>query len=101
MRRLAHGLIVGILAVVVLTAGAGVASAHALLSSSDPADGVSLPKAPSEIRLTFTESPDPALSTILVLDSGDEAPGRSTDLAAAAHTDGVDTGPPAERGLHG
>ena len=70
MRRLAHGLIVGMLAAVVLTAGAGVASAHALLSSSDPADGASLPKAPSEIRLTFTESPDPALSTILVLDSG-------------------------------
>ena len=70
MRRLAHGLIVGMLAAAVLTAGAGVASAHALLSSSDPADGASLPKAPSEIRLTFTESPDPALSTILVLDPG-------------------------------
>jgi copper transport protein len=70
VRRLAHGLIVGVLAVVVLTAGAGVASAHALLSSSDPADGASLPKAPGEIRLTFTESPDPALSTILVLDPG-------------------------------
>jgi copper transport protein len=70
VRRLAHGLIVGVVAAVVLTAGAGVASAHALLSSSDPADGASLPKAPSEIRLTFTESPDPALSTILVLDPG-------------------------------
>jgi copper transport protein len=70
VKRLAHGLIVGVLALVVLTAGAGVASAHALLSSSDPANGASLPKAPSEIRLTFTESPDPALSTILVLDSG-------------------------------
>jgi copper transport protein len=70
VKRLAHGLIVGVLATVVLTAGAGVASAHALLASSDPANGASLPKAPSEIRLTFTESPDPALSTILVLDSG-------------------------------
>ena len=70
MKRLAHGLIVGVLTAVVLTAGVGVASAHALLASSDPANGASLPKAPSEIRLTFTESPDPALSTILVLDSG-------------------------------
>ena len=70
MKRLANGLIVGVLAAVALAAGAGVASAHALLASSDPADGASLPKAPSEIRLTFTESPDPALSTILVLDSG-------------------------------
>jgi len=70
VKRLAHGLIVGVLAAVVLTAGAGVASAHALLTSSEPANGASLPKAPSEIRLTFTEIPDPALSTILVLDSG-------------------------------
>jgi copper transport protein len=70
VKRLAPGLIVGVLAAAVLTAGAGVASAHALLASSDPANGASLPKAPSEIRLTFTESPDPALSTILVLDSG-------------------------------
>jgi len=32
VKRLAHGLIVGVLAAVVLTAGAGVASAHALLT---------------------------------------------------------------------
>jgi copper transport protein len=70
VKRLAHGLLVGVLAAVVLTAWTGVASAHALLASSDPANGASLPKAPSEIRLTFTESPDPSLSTILVLDSG-------------------------------
>ncbi|MDP9299409.1 MAG: copper resistance protein CopC/CopD, partial [Actinomycetota bacterium] len=70
MRRLANGLIVGLLVAIVLAAGGGSASAHANLASSDPGNGASLPTAPSEIRLTFTESPDPALSTILVLDSG-------------------------------
>ena len=70
MKRLANGLVIGLLAAIVLAAGRGTASAHANLASSDPANGASLPTAPSEIRLTFTESPDPALSTILVLGSG-------------------------------
>ena len=70
MKRLAYGLVIGSLAAMVLAAGGGIASAHANLASSDPANGASLPTAPSEIRLTFTESPDPALSTILVLGSG-------------------------------
>ena len=70
MKVLAKGLVVGLLAATVLAATGGTASAHANLASSDPANGASLPKAPSEIRLTFTESPDPALSTILMLGSG-------------------------------
>jgi copper transport protein len=49
---------------------AGVASAHANLASSDPANGATLATAPSQIRLTFTEPPDPSLSTIQVLDAG-------------------------------
>ncbi|TMK37481.1 MAG: copper resistance protein CopC, partial [Actinobacteria bacterium] len=69
MKVLAKGLVVGLLAATVLAATGGTASAHANLASSDPANGASLPKAPSEIRLTFTESPDPALSTILMLGS--------------------------------
>ncbi len=70
MKWLANGIAIGLLAMIVLAAGGSPASAHANLASSDPASGTSLPKAPSEIRLTFTESPDPALSTILVLGSG-------------------------------
>jgi copper transport protein len=49
---------------------AGVASAHANLASSDPANGATLATPPSQIRLTFTEPPDPSLSTIQVLDAG-------------------------------
>jgi copper transport protein len=48
---------------------AGVASAHALLKSSDPKNGATLTKAPSQIVATFTEPPDPQLSYLHVLDS--------------------------------
>ena len=70
MRWLANVIVIGLLAMIVLATAGSRASAHANLASSDPASGASLPKAPSEIRLTFTESPDPALSTILLLGSG-------------------------------
>jgi copper transport protein len=45
------------------------ASAHALLRSSTPADGAQLSAAPSKIVLEFTETPDPAVSSIQLLDS--------------------------------
>ena len=70
MKRLANGIVIGLLAMLVLAVGRSPASAHANLASSVPAGGTSIPEAPSELRLTFTESPDPALSTILVLGSG-------------------------------
>src|SRR5438034_9820196 len=41
--------------------------AHALLASSQPAAGANLSSAPTEVVLTFTEAPDPKLSTIQVL----------------------------------
>jgi len=44
------------------------AYAHALLKSSEPADGSQLQKSPSAVLLTFTEDPDPALSIVHVLD---------------------------------
>jgi len=49
---------------------AGVASAHANLDRSDPADGQQLNTAPSRVSLTFTETPDPELSSVTVLDAG-------------------------------
>jgi copper transport protein len=49
------------------------ASAHAVLVSSAPADGAALSQAPSEVSIAFTESPDQALSSILVLDSAGRA----------------------------
>ena len=42
------------LALLALFAGAGVASAHAELDASSPADGANLPAAPAELQLRFT-----------------------------------------------
>jgi copper transport protein len=46
------------------------AAAHGALLSSDPAGGSSLRRAPAAVTLRFSERPDPALSTVRVLDSG-------------------------------
>jgi copper transport protein len=69
-RRVARVVSVTVLAGMILLAGASAASAHALLASSDPADGAVLPTAPSAVTLTFTEPPDPSLSSVQVLDAG-------------------------------
>jgi copper transport protein len=45
------------------------AMAHALLASSQPAAGSNLSSAPNEVVLTFTEAPDPKLSSVQVLGS--------------------------------
>jgi copper transport protein len=44
------------------------AGAHAILSSSDPAEGERLTEAPPEVVLRFTEAPELALSTVTLLD---------------------------------
>ena len=44
------------------------AYAHALLLSSDPADGAQLAKSPSSVVLAFTEDPDTSLSIVHVVD---------------------------------
>lgn len=53
-------------AVLVLAAPAG---AHALLEDSRPADGATVDRAPNEVVLSFSEEPDPKLSTVKVLDA--------------------------------
>lgn len=53
VRRLSVALLVSALT---LFAGAGVASAHAHLESSDPAEGAALAAAPSQVTLVFSES---------------------------------------------
>jgi copper transport protein len=45
------------------------ALAHANLASSDPAQGAALDTAPDHVTLTFTEPPDPEISTIEILNS--------------------------------
>jgi copper transport protein len=52
-----------------LLASGAAAQAHAVLRSSDPADGASVERAPRQVTLTFTERPEPRLSTVQVLDA--------------------------------
>src|SRR5215475_1346654 len=69
------------------------ADAHALLERSFPAAGASLPRAPHELVLDFTEAPEPTLSTVLLLDSSGRTvpgvgkltpvPGNAKELRAA------------------
>ncbi len=61
------------LACLLLVLTASAASAHALLRSSEPAGGASLDRAPELVTLSFTEPPDPALSSVHVLDSSGRA----------------------------
>jgi putative copper export protein/methionine-rich copper-binding protein CopC len=58
-----------LLAIVSMAWAAPPAQAHALLTASTPADGASVGEPPQEIRLTFSEALDPALSEVRVLDT--------------------------------
>jgi copper transport protein len=49
--------------------GAASASAHALLDSSSPGANASLGSPPKQVSLTFTEPPDPSLSSIQLIGS--------------------------------
>ena len=66
MRRPA---VVAVLALLWLLATGPASAAHALLRSSDPADGASLARTPRQVTLTFTERPEQRLTTVRVLDS--------------------------------
>jgi len=77
-------LLVALLAGAWLLATCGAAGAHALLRDSTPASGASLDRAPHQVVLTFTERPEPRLSTVQVLDTG----GRRVEAGAAAPVDG-------------
>ncbi|HUL86417.1 MAG TPA: copper resistance protein CopC [Actinomycetota bacterium] len=70
MRRLWSVALGTILAIVLTVLGAGTASAHANLISSVPADGATVPTAPAQITMNFTEPPDPTLSVVDVLGAG-------------------------------
>jgi copper transport protein len=65
LRRIA---LAGLLALSALWAGGAAVAAHALLISSDPAANAVLATAPSSVSATFTEPPDPRLSSLHVLD---------------------------------
>jgi copper transport protein len=48
-------------------------AAHAGLAASDPIEGAVLGAGPDQIRLTFSERPEPRLSVVRVLDTGGRA----------------------------
>jgi copper transport protein len=79
-RRLRLLGLAGLLAWLWLLASGPAAGAHALLRDSEPADGASLDRAPRQVLLTFTERPEPQLSTVHVLDTA----GRQVEAAKAA-----------------
>jgi copper transport protein len=69
MRRAASIAAVAVVAAWLVVGAASPASAHALLRSSRPAANATLQAAPASLSLTFTEPPDPSLSTIQLLGS--------------------------------
>jgi methionine-rich copper-binding protein CopC len=74
-------LLVAACAIVVLAVGLAVSSAQrppspgraAALTSTDPADGAALVRAPSGVELSFTAAPDPELSHVSVRDGSGTA----------------------------
>jgi copper transport protein len=64
-RRVGIAVGAGVLLALALPQPAG---AHAILSSSDPAEGERLTEAPQAVVLRFTEAPELALSTVTLLD---------------------------------
>ncbi|WKU45910.1 copper resistance protein CopC [Streptomyces sp. VNUA116] len=64
--------------------GAGSASAHAALTSTDPASGSVVPAAPRQVKLTFSEGVLLSADSVRVLDPQ----GRRVDEGKPAHADG-------------
>lgn len=81
-RRRALAAAIGSLCVVL--AGAGPASAHAVLLESSPTSGETLTSPPSEVVLRFSESVDPRLSSIAVtdLEGSSRSVGKAGSVAA-------------------
>ncbi|HJT38264.1 MAG TPA: copper resistance protein CopC [Actinomycetota bacterium] len=86
--------LVGALVVLGLGLASPSASAHALLRSSDPADGAQLAKSPSVVVMAFTEDPDPSLSVVHVIDQSGNNVEKGKARAVPGHPDelSVDVG---------
>jgi methionine-rich copper-binding protein CopC len=68
-RLAAVGVLLAAWAVVMTLLGAPAASAHSQLISVSPADGTTVPTAPSEVVLTFNEDVNPQFVTVRVTDA--------------------------------
>ncbi|WP_121747890.1 copper resistance protein CopC [Streptomyces sp. E2N166] len=77
-------MLLGTLLVLLVLGGAGPASAHAALRSTDPEDGSVLQRAPRHVTLTFTESVGLRDDSFRVLDPG----GHRVRTGEAGHADG-------------
>ncbi|MEU6100159.1 copper resistance CopC/CopD family protein [Streptomyces flaveolus] len=77
-------MLLGAVLVLLVLGGAGPASAHAALRSTDPGDGTVLPRAPRAVTLTFTESVGLRDDSFRVLDPG----GHRLRTEDAGHADG-------------
>ncbi|MGW2397736.1 FixH family protein [Kitasatospora sp. NPDC001664] len=84
MRRLGALLAVAGAVLVLLIGGAGTASAHAALVSTDPAANTVLPAAPAAVTLTFSEGVSLSPDSVRVLGPD----GASVDSGAPGHVDG-------------
>ncbi|HWW52816.1 MAG TPA: copper resistance protein CopC, partial [Acidimicrobiales bacterium] len=80
--------LIGVIALASIVTMAARADAHALLTSSDPPAGATLARSPTQVIITFSEQPDPNLSTIKVLDSSGQvhAGGHPQPVAGQAAT---------------
>jgi copper transport protein len=76
--------LLGAVLVLLVLGGAGPASAHAALRSTDPGDGTVLQRAPRTVTLTFTESVGLRDDSFRVLDPG----GHRLRTEDAGHADG-------------
>lgn len=85
MSRMARQLAATIAILVgVLALGTGIASAHATVESSSPADGQTLPTSPSEISITFSEPVSTASGGLSILN----ADGNHVDAGKSQITNG-------------
>ncbi len=65
------------------------ADAHALLRRADPENGATLQQSPEAVTLTFTEEPEPAFSTIRVLDAAGQPVSQGSPRAVAGAPDAL------------
>ncbi|WP_030938588.1 copper resistance CopC/CopD family protein [Streptomyces sp. NRRL S-646] len=77
-------MLLGAVLVLLVLGGAGPASAHAALKSTDPEDGTVLRSAPRSVTLTFTESVGLLDDSFRVLDPDN----RRVDIGEAQHAEG-------------
>ncbi|HUQ16658.1 MAG TPA: copper resistance protein CopC [Candidatus Saccharimonadales bacterium] len=85
------GLLAAVLALAGIAAGAVAADGHANYVRSNPAADARLVKAPVEIRMSFSEPPDPRGSAITVLDESG-ARVDTADTAASGEPNGLRVG---------